>query len=269
MDLEFSILFVEGLPYWFSSVAPQREHKVLCIFFTSLIEDGLDKYYDVLNVIDDVNTRKTEEPELFSLIDVAGAFYYFYKDQSYFSYEKKDGGPGSWIMSTSEFRELLLRWMRFVETNIEMSSLKLVMRDFWSSIVFKDNLPESFRFKLPIGDNNKILELFFSSSRDEGVTVFYELLDEINNIQSLNQHKVGWIDKVFHNVKKSIKGTKKRQDVTLFIEKQMSYFKYGKNDKIAEDLDMSTAELKEILILWIRFVEVNMTAFCCTTSSTV
>jgi hypothetical protein len=122
MDLEFSLLFVKGLPYWFSSVAPQREHKVLCIFFTSLIEDGLDKYYEVLNVIEDINTGNLEEPELFSLIDVGGAYYYFYKDKSYFIYEKKDGGPGSWIMPTSEFKELLLRWIKFVETNIEAFS---------------------------------------------------------------------------------------------------------------------------------------------------
>jgi hypothetical protein len=136
------------------------------------------------------------------------------------------------------------------------------MRDFWFSLVFKDNLLYSFRFSHLIGDNNKILELFFSSSKEEGVTVFYELFDEINSVQSLGQRERGEIGKVLENVETSFKERKKRQDVTLFIESEMSYFKYGKDDNIAQDIDMPTAELKQILILWIRFIEVNMRTFC-------
>jgi hypothetical protein len=119
MDLEFNIWFKGGLPYWFNSVALRKEHSVVTLFFSTSLEYCLDKYYEVLSIIDDVNTGTTEDPELFSLIDVAGAYYYFYKDQSYFRYEEADGGPGSWVMPTSEFKELLLRWIKFVEANIE------------------------------------------------------------------------------------------------------------------------------------------------------
>lgn len=69
-----------------------------------------------------------------------------------------------------------------------------------------------------------------------------------------------WIAKLFRNFKRSSKGIQERQHVTLFVENGM-IFRYGKKDKIAQNLDIPTSELKQILTLWIRFIETDMNAF--------
>jgi hypothetical protein len=129
------------------------------------------------------------------------------------------------------------------------------MRDFYFRITFKNDLPDSFHLFFAEKED-RIAELFLSSSKEEGITHLYQILDAINNLGKLKQ----WMINIFRDPGKGKMKIKKRQDVTLLIRKRVSSFKYEGNDKKAQDLDMPTGELKAILILWIRFMESNISA---------